>query len=141
MKKHNPENKEVIKRAAEYLVAKLKENGITVMRYDAYTSSSVYLKLDDGVIGTLRISDHKSKKGLRYKYNLIKGSQLRKHDAKGVTRYYFPFREIELLVEKILYDRRVLFNKYNESNYIRFMEMNRERGKEQKGFWQQAKYV
>lgn len=131
----------MIKRAADYLVEQLKIHKIKVMRYDAYTTNSVYLKLDDGVIGSIRISDHKGKKHLRYKYNLIKGSNRYKRNDKGVTRYYVPMRDIELLVQKILYDKQQLLKQHGEFTYLKYMKQNRARGKESKGFWKQAKYV
>lgn len=132
---------ETSKRAAEFLIEKLKESGFKVMRYDAYTTNSIYLKVDDGVVGTIRISDHNGKKHLRYKYNLIKGGSHYSREDKGITRYYFPMKEIELLVSKVLYDRQVLLKKYGQNSYNSFMEKNRDKGKESKGFWQQAKYV
>ncbi|MEK4715250.1 hypothetical protein [Sporosarcina sp. FSL K6-5500] len=131
----------MIKRATDYLVEQFKELGFKVMRYDSYSSKSVYLKLDDGVVGTLRISDHKGKKHLRYKYNLTKGSYRYKRDDKGVVRYYFPMQDINLLVEKVVYDRKVLIDKYGQDQYAKFMVNNRNKGRGSKGFWTQAKYV
>ncbi|HGO9409079.1 TPA: hypothetical protein ACLBZV_003439 [Bacillus cereus] len=131
----------MIKRAADYLVKQFKELGFKVMRYDSYSTNSVYIKLDDGVVGTVRISDHKGKKHLRCKYNLIKGSNRYMRDDKGVKRFFFPMKEIDLLVEKAVFDRVVLIEKYGQDNYNHFMERNRNKGQSSKGFWQQAKYV
>ncbi|WP_181879268.1 hypothetical protein [Levilactobacillus brevis] len=47
--------------------------GIKVMRYDAYSTNSVYLKLDYGLLYTLRISDHPGKRYLAYRFNVIRG--------------------------------------------------------------------
>ncbi|WP_312753731.1 hypothetical protein [Rummeliibacillus suwonensis] len=131
----------MIKRAADYLVTQFKMLGLKVMRYDAFSTRSVYLKLDDGVVGTIRISDHGGKKHLRYKYNLIKNSNRYKRNDKGVERYFFPMRDIDLLIEKIMYDKSILMQKYGQNQYERYMKMNCERGKNHKGFWQQAKYM
>lgn len=130
----------ITKKAADYVVSKCKGLGFQVMRYDAYSSNSVYLKLDDGVVGTIRISDHRGKKHLRYKYNLIKGCYRHKRNDKGIDRYFFPMSDIEILIEKLVYDRQVLKDKYGE-NYGKYMRMNRERGQEKNGFWRKAQYV
>lgn len=131
----------MFKKAAEFLVEQLKAKGIRVMRYDSYSSNSVYLKLDDGVLGTIRISDHRGKKHLKYKYNLIKDEKRRKQVDRGVTRYYFPMRDIELLAEKIMYDKSQILTKWGDSAYNNFMKKNRAEAQGKKGFWQKARYV
>lgn len=138
---HKRTNEEMIKCAADYLVAEFKKQGFTVLRYDAMTSLSVYLKLDDGVSGSIRISDHEGKKHLRYRYNLIKDSNLYKKEDKGVTRYFFPMREIKLLVDKVVYDRNQLYMKFGRGKYNSFMKQNRKDGENKPGFWQSAIYV
>lgn len=133
-------DKQTIKRAAEYVIERLKSASCKVMRYDSYSTNSVYLKIDDGVAGTLRISDHKGKKHLKYTYNLVAGVKFEKKVEKGVPRYFAPFTYIVELVDKILLDRSKRIQDYGE-RYELFMKMNRERGAKQKGFWKQAKYV
>lgn len=133
-------DKQTIKRAAEYVIERLKSAACKVMRYDSYSTNSVYLKIDDGVAGTLRISDHKGKRHLKYTYNLIAGVKFEKKVEKGIARYFAPFTYIVELVEKILLDRSKRIQDYGE-RYELFMKMNRERGAKQKGFWKQAKYV
>lgn len=129
------------KQVAERLTCMLKEEGIRVMRYDAYSSNSIYLKLDDGVLGTIRISDHPGKKHLKYKYNLMKNGTRHKKVDNGIVRHYFPFSEMELLFERIVKDYWVLINQYGDKRYDEFMKRNREEGAKQKGFWQKARYV
>lgn len=131
----------MIKRAADWLVKELKEREFTVMRYDAYSTNSVYLKVDDGVVGTIRISDHRGKKHLRYKYNLIKGSRMYQQLDNGIMRYYYPMREIFWLIDKVEQDRKVILERYGQERYNEFREKNRTKGQESKGFWQQAEYV
>lgn len=133
---------EMIKKAVAYLVKELKKDGFTVMKYEAYSSNSVYLKIDDGVVGTIRISDHYGKKHLKYRYNLIKGEkETRKVMDGDFERYFLPMRLIDVLVAKISYDRKERLAKYGEDRYKEFMKSNREEGKDKKGFWQSAKYV
>lgn len=133
---------EMIKKAVDYLVKELKKDGFTITKYEAYSSNSVYLKIDDGAIGTIRISDHYGKKHLKYRYNLIKGEkESRRVLDGGVERFYLPMRLIDVLVAKINYDKKMKVRKYGEDNYERLQIKNREVGATQKGFWQQAKYV
>lgn len=58
---------------ADYLSEELKNNGFTVHRYDAFSTKSIYLKLDYGVCNSIRISDHNGKKYLKYRYNIGEG--------------------------------------------------------------------
>ena len=132
----------MIMKATDYLITQLKSEGFSVMRYDSITTNSVYLKLDDGVGGSIRISDHEGKKQYSYKYNLIKGNALTKLiDGKGIERFYFPMREIELLIKKVIYDREQILIKYGQRNYQKFMERNRIKGASKEGFWKCARYM
>ena len=49
---------------ADYIVDSLLTYGFTIQRYNAYKTSSVYLKLDFGVCNSIRISDHDGKEHL-----------------------------------------------------------------------------
>lgn len=129
-----------IRAAADWIIKQAAQEGIVVMRYDAYSSDSVYLKFDDGVLGSLRISDHKGKKHLKYKYNLTLGSPLKIEDDRGFTRVYAPFNEIELLWTKIVHDRDNLVSRYG-TLYEQYMQNNRENADRTKGFWKSAQYV
>ena len=55
---------------AEMLCRNLISEGFIIQRYDAYSSNSIYLKLDYGVCNSIRISDHPGKKYLKYRYNI-----------------------------------------------------------------------
>ena len=44
---------------ADYIQSKLLEYGFKIQRYNAYSTNSIYLKLDYGVCNSIRISDHK----------------------------------------------------------------------------------
>ena len=63
--------KETIKKIADDISRSLLEEGFDILRYDSYSSNSVYLKIDFGVCHTIRISDHPGKKHLHYRYNVL----------------------------------------------------------------------
>lgn len=129
-----------IKKAASWIVSECAKEGIVVMRYDAYGTNSVYLKLDDGVLGSLRISDHRGKRHLKYKYNLTLGSARAVKLDGGFTRVYAPFQDIEMLWQRILDDRAKMIERYG-TMYEQFMKKNRDNADYSKGFWASAKYV
>ena len=54
------------------LIPKLLDMGIIVHRYNAYSTSSIYLKLDFGLTCGIRIADHPGKKKYSYRFNIIK---------------------------------------------------------------------
>lgn len=134
-------NSSKMDKAANYIIENLKREDIKIMRYNSITTDSIYLKLDDGVIGSLRISDHPGKRHLKYKYNLILGGSYSKYVQGDITRYFFPFREIGTLVAKIMWDKSNILSKYGANTYKDFMYRNRERGNHQKGFWEKGQYV
>lgn len=134
-------NAEKIDRAAQWVVNECKREGIVVMRYNAIGTHSVYLKFDDGVLGSMRISDHKGKKYLKYKYNLTLGSPRRKHVVSCHTRWYAPFQDIELMWQQVMNDRDTIVDRYGPYLYQQFMKKNRDNADRTKGFWASAEYV
>lgn len=125
---------------ADRIVEVLKNKGFVIQRYDAYSTYSVYLKLDYGVCNTIRISDHEGKQYLKYRYNLILGGENNIIEDK-YTRYYFNEHNITGLINQILFDRIMKFRKYGKSLYKHFMIKNRDDHKNDKGFWKDAKLV
>ena len=65
-----------LKDLADEICTRLLKEGFIIYRYDAYSSNSVYLKLDFGVSHSIRISDHEGKRHLHYRYNI--GSHIKK---------------------------------------------------------------
>ena len=56
---------------ANTLVNFLHSRGIKVMRYDAFSTNSIYLKLDYGLLYSVRLSDHPGKQYLAYRFNAV----------------------------------------------------------------------
>ena len=124
---------------ADDIVRRLKAEGITVQRYDAMTSKSVYLKLDYGVLKTVRISDHKSKKHLLYRYNLGDDVRTRRYD-RATQRFFYPIHDVDGMVRQILRDRDDKRRRYG-NDYDAFMQDNIRTNQHRKGFWSDARIV
>lgn len=118
---------------------KLQERGIIMQVYDA-RSSSVYLKLDCGVLNSVRIADHDGKKHLQYRYNLIVGGEDNIVEEKYI-RYFFNENSVDRMIEQILFDRRYKMQKYGEKNYRRFIEKNFNDRVNDKGFWKDCTFI
>lgn len=135
---------------ADYLVEKLKDN-FSILRYDAKKTASIYLKLDYGVVGSIRISDHKGYKGLSYTFNVECG---REEDdisiADGHIRYYYCAEgsSLDRLVAEADKKKLQIKKKYGKKMYKRLMQRNFDRGlnEERKNracykFWHQARLI
>ncbi|QMV44449.1 hypothetical protein [Cohnella cholangitidis] len=132
-----------LKRTAEDLVTQLKVLGFVVQRYDAYSTASVYLKLDYGICNSIRISDHRGKKHLNYRYNLIRGCKEAYSETtpKGWARHYFPIEQVLELVMCILADRSNKLGKHGKEGYARLMDANKYKHGNDPGFWRNALIV
>lgn len=119
----------------------LLDNGFSVLRYDAYSTNSIYLKLDYGVCYSIRISDHPGKAYLNYRYNVILGGTVHTDIVKGKQRYYYGDRDLVLLFDQIYKDRQERIGKYGRDLYNKFMEKNKLEGSSKDGFWKQDKLV
>lgn len=128
---------------ADYIIERLKLQGIVIQRYDALSTNSIYLKLDYGVCNSIRISDHKGKKHLSYRYNILTCCPhvIKTYDENNYIRYYFPTNEADLLITKILFDRTMKLDKYGLTRYRSYMFLNGYEGSKKRGFWQEAKIV
>lgn len=131
-------NKEI----AEYLQTKLLENNFIIHRYDSYSTCSIYLKLDYGASNSIRISDHKGYEHLSYKYEVNQKVHYAgwAKDKKQFWRYHCPANIIDIdnMIEIIKQNRQYkkCFNDYNK-----LVEYYKQKSKDSKGFWEQAKEI
>lgn len=126
---------------ANELIDALHDRGFVIQRYDAYSTNSIYLKLDYGVSNSIRIGDHQGKKKLNYRYNIGPGISRFYRKDDQYPRFYFPDDQVMKLVDLIEEERIQRIRKYGTKRYFQYMEKNREEGKNQPGFWQCARLV
>ena len=126
-----------LKEIADEIQEKLLDMGFTVHRLDAYTTNSVYLKVDCGVCHSIRVSDHEGKKHLKFRYNI--GTFVKKFRSVNDMhrRYYFTVDEVDRLVKSVKYDRvRAIDVLGGRKAYKEQVELLRERGEAMTdGFW------
>lgn len=125
------------KEIADEIQERLLDLGFTVHRLDAFTTNSVYLKVDCGVCHSIRVSDHRGKKHLKYRYNI--GSFVKKFSSvqDRYRRYYFTEGEVDRLVNFVKYDRVHQIDVLGGGKaYKEQVELFRERGEAMTdGFW------
>lgn len=127
-----------INEIADYLCDNLTEAGLVVQRYDAYSTNSIYLKLDYGVCNSIRISDHPGKRHLKYRYNIGPFVEKYRCEKDKYDRYYYRADKARNLLKKIVSAREFMIARYGEEAYKRFMLKNLEYHKNGKGFWKNA---
>ena len=105
------------------LVPKLLDMGLIVHRYNAHSTSSIYLKLDYGLACGIRIADHPGKKKYSYRFNVIKDYTGDKVIIKdGLVCRFFDFNELENVLEAVQKEKEEKINKYGLGNYKIYME-------------------
>ena len=105
---------------ADYIVNSLLAHGFTIQRYNAYKTSSVYLKLDFGVCNSIRISDHNGKEHLCYRYNLIIGGNDNIIEEKYI-RYYYNEKSVDALLNLILFDKHEKIKIHLAFDYVIYL--------------------
>ncbi|WP_341780475.1 hypothetical protein [Levilactobacillus sp. HBUAS70063] len=139
-KKHR--DKTIIKTAGT-LVSFLRHNGVRIMRYDSYSSNSIYLKLDYGLLYSIRISDHRGKEHLRYRFNVIKGYKGPRYVPTkwGWQREFYQLEPDDLndLCMQILYMKEAKLREFGPFRYQTLMEKRQRMHATEHGFWQMAK--
>lgn len=105
------------------LVPKLLDMGFIVHRYNAHSTSSIYLKLDYGVACGIRIADHPGKKKYRYRFNVIKDYKSDKVILRnGLICRFFDFNELESVLEAVQQEKQNKLKRYGLENYQMYME-------------------
>lgn len=128
-----------IKEIVQYLEIELLKLGFILHRYDAYSTNSIYLKLDYGACNSIRISDHRGYDHLSYKYEINTNFTYNgwKKDNKDFWRYRCTTskKDIDNLIKLIVEDRQYkkCFNNYN-----RVIEDYKIKSKDCKGFWEKC---
>lgn len=123
---------------ADTLCVELKRAGFIIQRYDAYSTESIYLKLDFGVCNSIRISNHQGKKYLKYRYNIGPHIKEYREVRDKFPRYYYRADKIGNLLKKILKDRDFKRKRYGDYLYKKYMRKNQLENKENKGFWKES---
>ena len=123
---------------ADSIAKRLIADGFIVQRYNAYTTNSIYLKLDYGVCNSIRISDHQGKRYLKYRYNIGSFVKEYREEKDKYDRYYYRIDKAENMIKKIIKDRDFKKSRYGESGYKAFMEKNKHDKSGTAGFWKEA---
>lgn len=105
------------------LTTKLLDMGFVVHRYDAYSTSSIYLKMDYGLSCGIRIADHPGKKKYSYRFNVIKDYNGDKVILKdGLICNFFNFNELDEVIKAVQNEKQDKISKYGLKNYQMYME-------------------
>lgn len=134
-------SKESISHIADLLCKRLIKAGFIVHRYDAYSTDSIYLKLDCGVCNSIRISNHNGKGYLKYRYNIGTDIKKRQKRQDRFPRYYYPVSDVEVLFSQICRDRAEKKRKYGTSRYQAYIKENQKEHACDAGFWSKARRV
>ena len=112
------------------LIRRLLEMGFIVHRHNAYSTSSIYLKLDFGLCGGIRISDHPGRKRYHYRFNVMKnysGDKVVERD--GLICLFFDFNELEEVLAAIQKEKQTKINKYGFDKYKFLMNKEKDENK------------
>jgi len=108
---------------ANILVEKLLEKGFVVHRYNAHSTSSIYLKLDFGVCCGIRIADHPGRKKYCYRFNVIKDYVGDKVILKnGLICRFYDYKELDSVIDAVQNEKQEKIRKYGFDNYNLYME-------------------
>lgn len=135
-----------IREIAETIQIQLLEKGYIIHRYDAFSSNSVYLKVDYGVGGSIRISNHKGKKNLSYRFNIFshqEGTEVNVFRDKVCDRHFYQANAVQRLINDVIKFREGRVRRYGGLNrYQSFVEKAKNENQSiTKGFWKNAKEV
>lgn len=139
-RKHAPKD-ESIRKLADRIARAVKARGITVQRYDAFTTNSVYLKFDYGVANSIRISDHMGKRSVSNRFNLLTKIDHSYVELDRYLRYFYCTNDFEKLIKDIISNREEQLKKYGPRHYEYLMKRNKAANTDTKGFWSKSRIV
>lgn len=116
------------KALARQICSKLNAEGFTVHRLDWPETGSVYLAVDYGVCGRIRISGHANRRHRACKFNI--GSWL---DKRGTDRdyalHYYPVRCLDNMIADIAADREKRIDLYGIAGYAHAVDEKKRQAK------------
>ena len=117
-----------INNATDKLVQALKIKKIqTFCQYNDKEKCN-YIKLDWGVLGTIRVAEKLGQSEAPYKYNLIIESTTGSIAlSKGIIREFYTLKELNALIESIEIEREEKQYKYGVANYQKYMKENKKK--------------
>ena len=105
------------------VIDELLRQHIKVHAYRSVSSDSIYIKLDAGVCGSVRVSDHRGKEKLKYKFNvdlsLSKQTRYVTHKM-GYTRFYYSSDNLNLMFSDIAEVRANKMEQYGLEAKIKY---------------------
>lgn len=127
---------------ANYVAQELISKDCIVHRCNSVTTSSIYLKADYGLAGSIRIADHKGKKNLNYRFNLLSkqgGTHVECIEGKVCDRHYYCYGSVDAMIYDILKFKSYRVHKYGGlQQYIEIMSKEKLKTKGIDGFWSKA---
>ena len=117
------------------LLNDLDKEGFVLQYYQAYSTSSCYIKLDYGVSNSIRIADHKGKESYPYRFNLMIGLE---NSYKKKGRNYYSINDYDRMISEIKEFKNLQLKKYG-FHYYEYMLKNKNYDVNKKGFWEKAK--
>lgn len=114
-------NKE--KKLARRIVELLNKRGFIVKPHISKTSKSIYIKLDNGAIPVIRISDHKRSNNDNCKFNVIKNYNGSKHEIiNGKIKKYYNYNNVARLITDIELERNKKIFSIGYSKYRNILQ-------------------
>lgn len=123
-------NKEI----AENIINYLKDLGISIHIYYAFSTNSIYIKLDYGTLGSIRISDHKGKEKYHYKYNVR--TDITECYSEDKSNFY-PANKIDILICDILIEHN---GKIHNKDYL-FIKEKYKQNRKDVSFWRECEEI
>lgn len=97
-------NKE--KKISRKIVDLLQKRGFIVKQHCFKSSKSIYIKIDNGLIPAIRISDHKRYNNDNCKFNIIKDyAGVKTEIVNGKIKKYYTYKNIARLITDIELER------------------------------------
>lgn len=144
----NKKQSELLQSTANRIIKEVQAAGIRVMRLDAVTTESIYLKFDYGLACSVRISTHTGKKKYLYRFNIgphIKQYTKRRcygniYDGQSLvyTRRFYPMEKLDMLISDIIRLRGEKLDKIGHVLYAKLMADSKAVGAVSNGFWAKA---
>lgn len=129
-----------LKQITDKIIKKLKKEGFVIQFYKSFNSNSFYIKLDYGLCHTIRISDHKGKKYLKYKYNLLSSIGRSYIEKDKYKRFYFKLNDVNKMIQQIIEYKKRMLIKYG-TTYEFLMKEQKLMNKDNKGFWTKSTII
>lgn len=123
----------------------LRAEGFHLLEYRSHSSSSIYIKPDAGIFGSIRIADHEGKSHLSYTYTINtsfpRNTRKQRIGSMGNTMTFVSADRVLEVIDELAAARKVYIKSVGETTHKDNINKIIQHNSGSRGFWSKCESI